>query len=132
MTKVETHLQINTHIHKRIHTLTHPLYLSTHVPVVIVRTIDIGGDDGGVVAPILLVVALVQHVNHALRIRITSVGRVRGTVVLLGRYKIQDIKDKTPFHHTFSTPQKKYNNHSIQKRTKTAYLFKISNAHNDL
>ena len=41
------------------------------IPVVIVRPVDISGDDGGEVAAVLLVVAAVQHVDHALGVRVS-------------------------------------------------------------
>ena len=42
-------------------------------PVVIMRSVNVGGDDGGEVASVLLVVALVHHIDHPLRIGIARV-----------------------------------------------------------
>ena len=51
------------------------------VPEVVMRSVDVGGDDGGEVAAVLLVVALVHHVDHALGVGIPSVTGVRGTIM---------------------------------------------------
>jgi len=48
---------------------------------VIMRTIDVGGDDGGEVAAILLMVSVVGDVNHTLGMCIGCIGEVRGTIV---------------------------------------------------
>lgn len=37
---------------------------------VVVRAVDVGGDNGGEVAPVLLLVAAVQHVDHALGVSV--------------------------------------------------------------
>jgi len=49
--------------------------------VVIVGTVNVGRDDGGKVASVLLVVCLVLDINHTLSVSITEVGLVRRTVV---------------------------------------------------
>jgi hypothetical protein len=49
--------------------------------VVIVGTVDVGRDDRGEVASVLLVVCLVLDINHTLSVSITEVGLVRRTVV---------------------------------------------------
>ena len=39
-------------------------------PVVIMRSVNIGGNDGSKVAAVLFVVAAIQHVDHALSVSI--------------------------------------------------------------
>ena len=51
------------------------------VPKVVMRSVDVSGDDGGEVAAVLLIVALVHHIDHALSVGIPSVTGVRGTIV---------------------------------------------------
>lgn len=46
---------------------------------VVVRTEDVGGDDRGELAAVLLVVTLVHHVDHTLGVGVTVVGGVWGT-----------------------------------------------------
>ena len=48
---------------------------------VVVLAEDVGGDDGGVVAPVLGLVHAVLDVDHALGVGVALVGEVRGTVV---------------------------------------------------
>lgn len=50
-------------------------------PEVVVRAVDVGGDDRGVVAAVLLLVAAVHHVDHAFGIGVSFVGSVRRAVV---------------------------------------------------
>ena len=48
---------------------------------VVVRAVDVGGDDGGEVAPVLLSVCAVQGIDEALGVGISLVGWVGGTIV---------------------------------------------------
>jgi len=48
---------------------------------VIVGSKDIGGDDRGEVASVLLVVSAVHDIDHALGVRVTVVGVVRRTLM---------------------------------------------------
>jgi hypothetical protein len=50
---------------------------------VVVLAEDVGGDDGGVVAPVLGLVHAVLDVDHALGVGVALVGEVRGTVVIM-------------------------------------------------
>ena len=52
-----------------------------NTPEVVVRAVDVGGDDRGVVAAVLFLVAAVHHVDHAFGIGVSFVGSVRGAVV---------------------------------------------------
>jgi len=49
--------------------------------VVIVGSVDVGGDNAGEVAAVLLVVGLVEDINHPLGIGVAKVGGMRGPVV---------------------------------------------------
>jgi hypothetical protein len=49
--------------------------------IVIMGAEDVGGDDRGEVASVLLVVSLVLNIDHTLSVSITKVGFVRRTVV---------------------------------------------------
>ena len=48
---------------------------------VVVRAVDVGGDDGGEVAPVLLSVCAIQGIDEALGVGISLVGWVGGTIV---------------------------------------------------
>ena len=49
--------------------------------IVVVRPVDVCGDDAGKHAAVLLVVGMVRNVNHALGVGVAKVGVVRRAVV---------------------------------------------------
>lgn len=49
--------------------------------VIIMRPIDICGNDGGEVAPILFCIAFVHDINHSLGISISTITIMWGTIV---------------------------------------------------
>lgn len=51
---------------------------------VVMRAVDVGGDDGGEIAPVLLGVGAVHGVDEALGVGISLVGGVRRSVVQHG------------------------------------------------
>lgn len=48
---------------------------------VVVRAVDVRGDDGGEVAAVLLIVAPVHYVNHTLRVSVSNIGAMWRAVV---------------------------------------------------